>query len=320
MDVDGIPFGVNFVKALHEEVAKCGVLLAVIGPDWLKVRDKDGNRRLDNPNDFVRVEIAAALQREIPVIPILLEGTPVPNADQLPKDLQELSLRNGINVHHASFHNDMDRLIQGLRGESRRADWRATAASSASKTGSSTSRATNNTINYVMACFISAGIFIAIGMLAFWGTNYIALPEAVVWRPYLVGGMFGALGAVFSILARLEATILQSREESWMSAIRIVFGVISAIALLLFADTFISAIALFGRLFGSSKQITEPIDSGTWTLWSLVAAVLGFVGGFGERIMPTRWYFTHQPPDFTDQPPTPPPTSRHPRPPRVEKG
>src|SRR5262249_35676431 len=106
MDVDSIPLGVNFVTALQEEVAKCGVLLAGIGRDWLKVRDKDGKRRLDNPDDFVRVEIAAALQRNIPVIPILLEGAKVPKANQLPKDLEELSVRNGLDVRHASFHND----------------------------------------------------------------------------------------------------------------------------------------------------------------------------------------------------------------------
>ena len=60
MDVDAIPLGMNFVKVLHEEVAKCGVLLAVIGPNWLELRDEAGNRRLDNPNDFVRIEIAAS--------------------------------------------------------------------------------------------------------------------------------------------------------------------------------------------------------------------------------------------------------------------
>jgi len=117
MDVDAIPLGMNFVKILHEEVAKCGVLLAVIGPNWLDVRDEDGNRRLDNPNDFVRLEIAAALQRDIPVIPILLDGAKVPKAAQLPKDLEELALRNGLDVRHASFHYDMDRLIRGLKGQ-----------------------------------------------------------------------------------------------------------------------------------------------------------------------------------------------------------
>src|SRR5262245_57689871 len=79
MDVDGIPLGVNFVKVLQEEVAKCSALLAVIGRDWLNVRGEDGQRRLDSPADFVRVEIAAALQRDIPVIPILLEGTKSPS-------------------------------------------------------------------------------------------------------------------------------------------------------------------------------------------------------------------------------------------------
>jgi hypothetical protein len=103
MDVDAIPLGMNFVKVLHEEVAKCGVLLAVIGPNWLDVRDEAGNRRLDNPDDFVRIEIAAALQRDIPVIPILLDGAKVPKAARLPKDLEELALRNGLDVRHASL-------------------------------------------------------------------------------------------------------------------------------------------------------------------------------------------------------------------------
>ena len=115
MDVDAIPLGTNFSKVLHEEVAKCGVLLAVIGPNWLDARDERGNRRLDNPNDFVRIEIAAALQRSIPVIPILLDGARIPKADELPEDLKELALRNGMEVRHASFQDDMNRLIRGLK-------------------------------------------------------------------------------------------------------------------------------------------------------------------------------------------------------------
>ena len=116
MDVNSIPLGVNFSKVLVEEVAKCDVLLAVIGPGWLDARDEKGHRRLENPDDFVRIEIGTALKRGIPVIPILLEGTRVPKADQLPEDLKELSLHNGLNVRHASFSDDMDRLIRGLRG------------------------------------------------------------------------------------------------------------------------------------------------------------------------------------------------------------
>jgi TIR domain len=117
MDVDAIPLGTNFSKVLHEEVAKCGVLLAVIGPNWPDARDEHGNRRLDDPNDFVRIEIAAALQRNIPVIPILLDGATIPKADQLPEDLKELASRNGMDIRHASFHDDMNRLIRGLKGQ-----------------------------------------------------------------------------------------------------------------------------------------------------------------------------------------------------------
>jgi hypothetical protein len=130
MDVAAIPLGTNFPKVLHEEVAKCDVLLAMIGPNWLDARDDLGpladvslaeaehkNRRLDDPNDYVRIEIAQALQRGIPVIPILLDSATIPKADQLPEDLKELASRNGMHIHHASFHDDMNRLIRELKGQ-----------------------------------------------------------------------------------------------------------------------------------------------------------------------------------------------------------
>ena len=117
MDVDAIPLGANFVKALHEAVAKCEVLLAVIGPNWLDARDKEGNRRLDDPSDFVRIEIGAALQRDIPVIPILLDAAKVPTARQLPKDIEELHARQGLDVRLASFDSDIDRLFRGLKAQ-----------------------------------------------------------------------------------------------------------------------------------------------------------------------------------------------------------
>lgn len=116
MDVDSIPLGSNFTKVLGEEIAKCDALLAVIGPGWLDARDENGHRRLGNPDDFVRIEIGTALKRGIRVIPILLEGTQVPKADQLPDDLKELALRAGLDVRHASFNEDMERLIRELKG------------------------------------------------------------------------------------------------------------------------------------------------------------------------------------------------------------
>ena len=118
MDVDGIPLGTDFVKRLTAEVASCDVLVAVIGSKWLDIRDDEGNRRLDDSNDFVRVEIAAALQRDIPVIPILLDGTKIPRADRLPSDLNGLAVREGLEVRHSSFHSDIQRLVIQLKGMS----------------------------------------------------------------------------------------------------------------------------------------------------------------------------------------------------------
>jgi hypothetical protein len=117
MDVDTIPLGTDFVRVLRDEVGKCDVLLAVIGPRWFDARDDAGNRRLEIPKDFVRIEIAAALQRGISVIPILLDGARLPKADQLPDDLKDLVLRNALDVRHASFRSDMDRLIRSIKAE-----------------------------------------------------------------------------------------------------------------------------------------------------------------------------------------------------------
>ena len=114
---DNIPYGRNFVEILREEVANCSVLLAVIGPDWLGVLDEHGNRRLDSPDDFVRIEIATALERKIPVIPILVDGATVPKADQMPRGLEELVLRHGLSVGNASFRADMNKLVRGIKGQ-----------------------------------------------------------------------------------------------------------------------------------------------------------------------------------------------------------
>ena len=85
VDVDNIPIGRDFEEHLQGKVSECDALLAVIGPDWLTSKKEDGSRRLDDPEDFVRTEIAAALSRNIPVVPVLLDGAQVPHASQLPK-------------------------------------------------------------------------------------------------------------------------------------------------------------------------------------------------------------------------------------------
>ncbi len=115
IDVDNIPVGVNFVQHLDQQVAQCDVLLALIGPDWLEARNPEtGARRLDDPKDFVRIEIASALKRGIPVAPILLDGAPFPPEHTLPDDLKALALRNGVEVRRLTFDADAERLIRGL--------------------------------------------------------------------------------------------------------------------------------------------------------------------------------------------------------------
>ena len=83
MDVDHIPAGVDFLEYLNSQVAACDVFLAVIGPNWLDAKDDDGRRRFDNPDDFVTIEIAAALARKIRVIPVLVDSARTPKADKL---------------------------------------------------------------------------------------------------------------------------------------------------------------------------------------------------------------------------------------------
>jgi hypothetical protein len=93
MDVDHIPAGVDFTEYLHSQVAACDVFLAVIGPNWLNAKDERGRRRFDSPDDFVTIEIAAALARNIRVIPVLVDGARTPKADKLPDSVKPLVRR-----------------------------------------------------------------------------------------------------------------------------------------------------------------------------------------------------------------------------------
>ena len=115
MDVTGIGVGRDFRMAIEEQVASCGVLLAMIGKAWLDARDESGRRRLDDPADFVRLETASALKRDIPVVPVLVQGAHMPRPEQLPDDLAALAYRNGVELTHARWDSDVEVLINALR-------------------------------------------------------------------------------------------------------------------------------------------------------------------------------------------------------------
>jgi hypothetical protein len=115
MDIDSIPIGSDFRKVLISWVEQCDIVLALIGPDWINAADpRTGHQRLQDPDDFARIAIAAALEREILVVPVLLDGVPMPDAEMLPPDLTKLLYRKAELVDFQTFHDDVTRLIRKL--------------------------------------------------------------------------------------------------------------------------------------------------------------------------------------------------------------
>ena len=115
MDVAGIKKGLDFRRIIDEHVTSCGVLLVIIGKRWLSVTDGKGKRRLDDANDFVRLETAAALSRDIPVVPVLVQDAVMPTEQDLPDVLKNLAFRNGTELTHARWDSDVKLLIEDLR-------------------------------------------------------------------------------------------------------------------------------------------------------------------------------------------------------------
>jgi uncharacterized membrane protein YhaH (DUF805 family) len=115
IDVDAIEPGVDFVASLDRQVSSCAAFIAVIGPGWLTALSADGHRRLDDPSDYVRVEIESALKRDIRVIPVLVDGASMPRASDLPPSLEALSRRNAFEIAHHRFAADCDDLAMAIK-------------------------------------------------------------------------------------------------------------------------------------------------------------------------------------------------------------
>ncbi|HMW23170.1 MAG TPA: TIR domain-containing protein [Burkholderiaceae bacterium] len=115
IDLEGLDYGVDFVESLERQLQHCQVMLVLIGPGWVAAPDGHGGRRLDDANDFVRIELRAALQRNIRVVPVLFDGAPMPRTADLPADLEPLARRNKIDLDFHRFDADIGRLIGSLR-------------------------------------------------------------------------------------------------------------------------------------------------------------------------------------------------------------
>ena len=123
IDLQGLDGGVNWIHELQRQVAASDVMVTLIGKGWLDARDKQGARRLDDRNDFVRFEISEALRREIPVLPVLIDGEEMPKADQLPQELALLTYLQAMPLRTISFKEDAARIgsaIKQLLGRRRR--------------------------------------------------------------------------------------------------------------------------------------------------------------------------------------------------------
>ena len=119
-DVDNIPFGVNFKTYLEEMVSECGLMLAMIGHNWADARDEDGNRRLDDPRDFVRIELESAVAQGLQIIPVLLRGAKMPASSALPATLHDFTYLNAATINWGpDYKNHRDRLFRARIGATR---------------------------------------------------------------------------------------------------------------------------------------------------------------------------------------------------------
>jgi hypothetical protein len=114
LDIETIDPGTDFVQALHAALGETAVVLVVIGPRWTTLQGASGVRRLDDPDDFVRLEVETALRRNVPVVPVLVQGATLPRKEELPPPLAPLTTRQVATLDHAEFHDDAQRLCDRL--------------------------------------------------------------------------------------------------------------------------------------------------------------------------------------------------------------
>ena len=114
VDVISIEPGLNFKKVIKEKVNACDVLLAVIGANWLSILDSNGHRRIDNSKDFIRLELEAALERGVRIIPVLVDGANIPIEGELPVSLRPITELNSLVLTHERFGTDVELLVKTL--------------------------------------------------------------------------------------------------------------------------------------------------------------------------------------------------------------
>ncbi len=119
IDIDTISPGVDFERRIDEALTTCDMVLVLIGRRWLEAADGAGRRRLDNEGDFVRLEIAKALERtDVTVVPVLVEGAQMPAPAELPEAIVSLSKRNAMDLTSKRWRYDVGQILRLIKGES----------------------------------------------------------------------------------------------------------------------------------------------------------------------------------------------------------
>ncbi len=115
LDIDNIPLGVDFRTHINSAVSESDILIALIGDSWLEAKSMDGKRQIDHKTDFVRLEIESALDRNIPVIPVLVGNAQMPNESELPESLSSLPYRNAAEIRPGrDLKNHINMLVKGI--------------------------------------------------------------------------------------------------------------------------------------------------------------------------------------------------------------
>ena len=186
MDLDTIKGGDNFATVIEDKIGQCDALLAVIGERWLTCTGADGSRRLDLEHDYVRMEIAKALERGVRVIPVLVGGAKMPHQPDLPDDLRLLALHQAMDLRDAHFHTDADQLMDVLK---------QTVPSIASRPR----KVKPQRLAVAASCVLAAAVIVG-GGLVFWHVKSTAHPDpAALQGSALANGAVTPAQAVNSI-------------------------------------------------------------------------------------------------------------------------
>jgi hypothetical protein len=114
MDVDSIALGRDFRSILQKTLGTCDLMLVIIDKDWVTVKDEKGKIRLENPSDYVRLEVEAALKRDIVVTPVLVKGAQMPSPEQLPAEIGDLTYRNAFEITFNRWESDVREMMRRL--------------------------------------------------------------------------------------------------------------------------------------------------------------------------------------------------------------